>query len=87
MSLVSGLLIYLILWWMVLFMVLPYGVRTDREEGRQIVAGQAASAPARPRIFTKMVVTTLISGVIMGLIVALVESELVDFRGYFMPPG
>ena len=38
-SLVSGLMIYLILWWMVLFIVLPFGGRTAREEGGDIVAG------------------------------------------------
>ena len=33
MSLVSGLMIYAILWWLVLFMVLPFGIRTTREAG------------------------------------------------------
>jgi predicted secreted protein len=87
MSLVGGLMIYVILWWMVLFTVLPFGVRTVREEGGEMIEGQAASAPARPRILTKMVVTTLISAVIMAVVVAVVEAELIDFRGYFKPPG
>ncbi len=46
MSLASGLMIYPILWWM----VQPFGVRMAREEGGGIVAGQAASAPEKPRI-------------------------------------
>ncbi len=87
MSLLGGMMIYAIMWWLVLFMVLPFGVRTVREEGGEVAAGQAASAPAKPRIVLKMLVTTVISGAIMALIVALVEMELVDFRGYFMRPG
>jgi predicted secreted protein len=69
-----------------IFMVLPFGVRTAREAGGEIVAGQAATAPAKPRITTKFLVTTLISGLIMGAIVALIEAELIDFRDHFMPP-
>ncbi len=85
MTLVSGLMIYAIIWWMVLFMVLPFGVRTADEAGEELTEGQAASAPVRPRIFRKMLITTLISAVIMGAIVAIVEAELIDFRGYFRP--
>jgi predicted secreted protein len=87
MSLVSGVMIYAVLWWLVLFMVLPFGVRTVREEGGEVTVGEASSAPAKPRIVQKMLVTTLISGVIMALIVALIELEVFDFRGYFMPPA
>ncbi|MDA1100673.1 MAG: DUF1467 family protein [Proteobacteria bacterium] len=87
MSLVSGMMIYAVLWWLVLFMVLPFGVRTIREEGGEVTIGEAASAPAKPKIALKMLVTTLISSLIMGLIVILIELEVFDFRGYFMPPG
>ena len=45
--------------------------------------GQAASAPVRPRVLMKMLVTTIISAVIMGLVVAFVEAEVFDFRAYF----
>ncbi|MBT3536830.1 MAG: DUF1467 family protein [Rhodospirillaceae bacterium] len=87
MNLVSGLMIYAIIWWMVLFMVLPFGVRTVREEGGEVVEGQAASAPVKPRVFRKMLVTTLIATLIMAGIIAVVEAELIDFRGYFKPPS
>ena len=87
MSLTGGLMIFAILWWMVLFTVLPFGIRTSNEAGIDEVDGQAASAPVRPRIITKMVITTLISAAIMGLIVAFVEAEIFDFRAYFTSGG
>ena len=87
MTVVSGVLIYAILWWMVLFMVLPFGVRTVREEGGEVTGGEAASAPTKPRIPLKMLVTTLISGAIMAVIIGVVEAGLLDFRGYFAPKG
>ncbi|MDP6874956.1 MAG: DUF1467 family protein [Alphaproteobacteria bacterium] len=86
MGLVTGILIYAVIWWLVLFMVLPFGVRTVREEGGEVRQGEAASAPARPRIVLKMLVTTVISGLIMGLILAAMEAGLIDLRGYFAPP-
>ena len=85
MNLVSGIMIYAVMWWMVLFMVLPFGVRTVPEEGGEVGEGQAASAPTKPRIVTKMLVTTLITSLLMGVIVAVIEAELFDFRGYFRP--
>jgi len=87
MSLTGGLMIFAILWWMVLFTVLPFGIRTSNEAGIDEVDGQAASAPVRPRIITKMVITTLISAAIMGLIVAFVEAEIFDFWAYFTSGG
>jgi predicted secreted protein len=82
---VTGFLIYAVMWWMVLFMVLPFGVRTVREEGGEVTEGEATSAPAKPRIIVKMLITTLISGVLMGLIWAAAEIGWIDFRAYFTP--
>ncbi|MBC8240730.1 MAG: DUF1467 family protein [Alphaproteobacteria bacterium] len=87
MSLITGMMIYAVMWWIVLFMVLPFGVRTVREEGGVVTVGEATSAPTKPRIALKMLVTTLISGLIMGLIITLIQLEVFDFRGYFLPPG
>ena len=51
---ITGVAIYFVIWWLVLFMVLPFGVRRHEEPG----AGHDAGAPVKPMIFTKMVVTT-----------------------------
>ncbi len=84
---VTGILIYAVIWWLVLFMVLPFGVRTVREEGGELTEGEATSAPAKPRIVMKMVITTVISAALMGLVVAAFEFGLLDFRAYFAPSG
>jgi len=44
MSIATGLAIYFIIWWMVLFAVLPFGVRASRKGGR--FARQRSGAPA-----------------------------------------
>ena len=59
--------IYLLFWVITLFAVLPFGVRTTREEGREPIPGEAESAPANPMILKKMVITSLISALLFGL--------------------
>jgi predicted secreted protein len=59
--------IYLLFWTLTLFAVLPFGVRTSREEGREPVAGEADSAPVDPKLGKKLLWTTLISAALFGL--------------------
>lgn len=57
--------IYFILWWVTLFAVLPFGVRTQDEE-QEVVPGTIGSAPARFRFFRVMAITTLVSAALMA---------------------
>ncbi|BCH54027.1 DUF1467 family protein [Agrobacterium vitis] len=63
MSWVTGGAIYFILWWVTLFAVLPFGVRTQDEES-DIVPGTVASAPAGFRFWRVMGTTTIVAAVI-----------------------
>ncbi len=74
MSLSSAIAIYFIIWWTVLFAVLPWGVRAQHEEG-VVVPGSAESAPAQPFLLRKALVTTLISGVVFALVYGLVAQH------------
>jgi predicted secreted protein len=55
-----GLFIFLLIWWTVLFTVLPWGNRASEH----VEPGHAPSAPENPRLLLKAVVTTGISLVI-----------------------
>lgn len=57
MSLFELFLIYVVSWWMVLFMVLPWGVRMAEKPA----AGHAHSAPTNPRIRRKLLQTSVIA--------------------------
>lgn len=59
--------IYLLFWTLTLFAVLPFGVRTSREEGREPVPGEADSAPLNPQLGKKLLWTTLISAVLFAV--------------------
>ncbi len=58
MSWYTGLMIYTTIWWCTLFTVLPIGVRTSEEAGEEALPGQASSAPVRPRLLFKVLLTT-----------------------------
>lgn len=65
MSISSSIAIYFVLWWVVLFAVLPFGVRSQVEEGES-VPGSDPGAPVLPRMARKMIWTTVISLVIFA---------------------
>jgi len=71
--------VYVIIWWLVLFMVLPWGV-AERVEAAEVAQGQDAGAPRKPRIWLKLAATTLIAGLLFGIFYAVTESGLVSFR-------
>ena len=56
--------VFIIIWWLVLFMVLPVGVRTAYDTNQPLGPGHASSAPVRPRILLKFLVTTAITVVL-----------------------
>lgn len=64
MSLFSLIAIYFVVWWVVLFAVLPWGTRTQAEEG-DIVLGSAHSAPSRPFLLRKAIATSVVSGILV----------------------
>ena len=76
MGLVTGIAVYLVVWWLVLFTVLPWGVRPPDEPE----PGHVRSAPANPRLRLKFAVTTVLAAVVWAVIFVLVEIELISFR-------
>ncbi len=58
--------IFLVVWWLCLFTVLPFGVRTQAEHEDGTVLGTVASAPARPMLVRKALITTLIAAIVTG---------------------
>jgi len=80
MSPFSNIMVFTILWWMVLFCVLPFGVRTAEEAGESGGPGGATSAPVRPRVLMKFLVTTAIAALLFGVYYFIAINDLLDFR-------
>jgi predicted secreted protein len=65
MTWVSVAALYFILWWIVLFATLPFGLRTQDEDD-DVTLGTVSSAPKGPHVLRAFVRTTVISALILG---------------------
>lgn len=65
MSFASGLAIYFLIWWVTLFAVLPFRVRSQYEAG-EVIKGSEGAAPVKPYIGMKLLITSLIALVVFG---------------------
>ena len=76
MSLSFAIAIYAIIWWIVLFAMLPIGVRTQAEEG-EVSPGTPESAPHRPRLLPKMLATTVVASIVFAAVYAIIVYRVV----------
>ena len=79
MSVSFAIAIYFIIWWTVLFAVLPIGVRTQAEDG-VVVPGTPESAPAAPRLLRVVILTTVISALVFAGLWLLVAYKIIDLN-------
>jgi predicted secreted protein len=79
MSLVLGISLYLMIWWMTLFAVLPFGVRTQGESGT-VVPGTPASAPSSPRLLRVFLINTIVAAVVFAIVWGGLEYDWLGLR-------
>ncbi len=78
MSPFTGVVVYLLIWWVALFAVLPIGVQPDAE-GTETPGGWRG-APRRPRLWMKLLLCTAVSAVLWLGAYALITSDWFSFR-------
>jgi predicted secreted protein len=80
----TGSVVYLLIWWLVLFAVLPLGVRPASDPDPR---NGWRGAPEHPHLLKKVVATTLVAAVFWFGAYLLVNSDYVSFRhGMFAAP-
>jgi len=62
----TALAIYFVIWWLSLFVILPFGVRSQHEDGVG-APGTDPGAPIASRMGRKLIWTTIMSAVIFTL--------------------
>ena len=65
MPVTTAVAIFFLIWWIVLFAVLPWGVRSQQEDA-DVAPGTDPGAPAIPNLRRKLVWTTLVSVVVFA---------------------
>ena len=72
----TGIMVYLVIWWIALFMVLPLGVKRVEKPGR----GQETGAPERPELLRKAIITTFVAAALWLAFYGFYQLDLLSFR-------
>ncbi|MGQ0583612.1 MAG: DUF1467 family protein [Reyranella sp.] len=76
MSWATGVMVYIVIWWTVLFAVLPLGVRRVEKPGK----GEEHGSPERPELMRKAVITSAVSAVLWLGFYLLHLADIFSFR-------
>jgi predicted secreted protein len=72
MNLTALIAVYFVVWWLVLFAVMPFGTRTQEEEGETLL-GTVSSAPVKPMLLRKAIITSIVAAVVVGALWAAID--------------
>jgi predicted secreted protein len=75
-SVTTAIAIYFIVWWVVLFAVLPWGVRSQAE-AEAVTPGTDPGAPVATHLLAKLGWTTLVSAAVFALCYLVYVNRLV----------
>ena len=82
MSTTGSLIVYISIWWIVFFSVLPIGIKSQNAKLSDDLRGNDRGAPKNPKIAKKFFITTLITSIIFLVIYYLVSQNYLNLRGY-----
>ena len=77
MGVVSGIVVFVIIWWLVFFTILPHGNRPPEA----VEEGMEPGAPEKPRLWKKVGITTVIAFVLLGVFMFVQDQGWISFRG------
>ncbi len=75
MTIFTGVILYIMIYWLMLFAVLPFGNKPVEE----VEMGNATSAPANPRMKIKFLVTAGVAGAIWVAVFLMIHFDVIDF--------
>ena len=76
MTLYAGIMVFVVIWWTVIFAVLPWGNRPPEK----VEPGHATSAPAKPRLLLKFAITTVIATIVWIALDQAIRHQLMSFK-------
>ncbi len=75
----SGIVLFVVIWWVALFLVLPFGVR-GQHEAAAVAWGTEPGAPAKSRIGLRFLATTGLALVVWGAVFYGLQSGLITLE-------
>jgi|TARA_B100000900_G_scaffold404196_1_gene412238 predicted secreted protein len=78
----GSIIVYVLIWWIIFFSVLPVGIQSNKGRFREKLEGIDPGAPDNPKMARKFLITTIITSIIFIVIYYLVEFDLLNLREY-----
>jgi len=89
MSITAGIVLFVVIWFMTFFVVLPLRLQTQGEAGA-VVPGTHKGAPEEHNLKRKAIITTLAAAVIWGIVATIIVTGAISVRDFDwfnrMPP-
>ena len=82
MGVTGSIIVYVMIWWIIFFSVLPIGIHSNKDRFNDEFGGIDPGAPKNPKIGKKFLITTLITTIIFIVIYYLVETDLLNLREF-----
>ena len=82
MGITGSVIVYVLIWWIIFFSILPVGIHSNKEKFKEGVSGIDPGAPINPKIGKKFLITTIITSIIFIVIYYLVKFNLLNLREY-----
>ena len=82
MGITGSIIVYVLIWWMIFFSILPMGIQSNKEKFKEKIEGIDPGAPNNPKIGKKFLITTIITSIIFIVIYYLVKFNLLNLREY-----
>lgn len=75
MTIFTGIILYMMIYWLVIFAVLPFG----NKPAHDVVQGNSHSAPDNPHMKRKFIITGIVAAIIWMIVFAAVKLEIINF--------
>ncbi len=82
MGVTGSIIIYVMIWWIIFFSILPVGIKSNKEIFRDSIEGADPGAPKNPKIGKKFLITTIITSILFIMIYYVVDFGFFNLRNF-----
>ena len=82
MGVTGSIIIYVMIWWIIFFSILPVGIKSNKEIFRDSIEGADPGAPKNPKIGKKFLITTIITSILFIMIYYIVDLGFFNLRNF-----
>ena len=82
MGITGSIIVYVMIWWIIFFSVLPIGIQSNKETFKDNIEGADPGAPKNPKIAKKFLITTIITSILFIVIYYLVNNGFFNLRNF-----